>query len=113
MKGHVRERGKGHWYAVLDTRDPTTGERKRKWHSLPDCKGKRDAQTACSKLITEMKDGSYIEPSKLTLAQFFERWLAHVAPNVSPRTHERYGDLLNKNLAPLLGAKLLSKLQPI
>ena len=34
----------------------------------------------------------------------------HIKPNVSPKTHERYGDLLNKNLAPLLGAKILSKL---
>jgi integrase len=60
-----------------------------------------------------MKGGSYVEPSKLTLAQFFERWLKHIKPNVSPRTHERYGDLLTKNLAPVLGAKLLSKLQPV
>jgi hypothetical protein len=28
------------------------------------------------------------------LSQFFERWLMHIKPNVSPRTHERYGDLL-------------------
>ena len=60
-----------------------------------------------------MKAGSYVEPSKTTLAQFFDRWLKHIKPNVSPRTHERYSDLLNKNLAPLLGAKILSKLQPI
>jgi hypothetical protein len=24
MKGHVRERGKGRWYAVLETHDPIT-----------------------------------------------------------------------------------------
>jgi hypothetical protein len=54
--------GKGRWYAVLDTRGAVTGERKRKWVSSQDCKGKRDAQTACSKLITEMKAGSYVEP---------------------------------------------------
>lgn len=113
MKGHVRERGKGNWYAVIETRDPATGKRKRKWVSLPDCKGKRDAQTACSKLITERNGGAYVEPSKTTLAQFFDRWLTHIKPNVSARTHERYSDLLNKNLAPLLGAKTLSKLQAI
>jgi integrase len=113
MKGHVRERGKGRWYAVLETRDPVTGERKRKWVTLPDCKGKRDAQTVCSKLLTEMKAGSYVEPSKLTLAEFFERWLKHIKPNVSPRTHERYEQIAKKNIAPLLGATLLTRLQPI
>ena len=113
MKGHVTEQGKGNWYAVVDIRDPATGKRKRKWHSLPGCKGKREAQERCAKIISEMRDGSFVEPSKLTLSQFFERWLTHIKPNVSPRTHERYSDLLKKNLAPFLGAKLLSKLQPI
>jgi integrase len=111
MKGHLVERSPGHWAIILDQRDPRTGKRKRKWHSF---KGtKRQAQSECSRLITEMGNGEYVEPSKVTLAQFFERWLAHIKPNVTPKTHERYGDLLNKNLAPLLGAKILSKLQPI
>ncbi|MBP1297582.1 site-specific integrase [Bradyrhizobium elkanii] len=111
MKGHIRERSPGHWAIVLEQRDPATGKRKRKWHSF---KGtKRQAQDECARLITEVKAGDYIEPSKLTLAEFFDRWLKHIKPNVSKRTHERYSDLLTKNLAPLLGAKILSKLQPI
>jgi hypothetical protein len=43
MRGHIRQRGEGHWYAVIDIRDPVTGTRRRKWISLPDCKGKREA----------------------------------------------------------------------
>lgn len=113
MKGHVRERGKGRWYAVIETRDNATGKRKRKWISLPDCKGKRDAQTACSRLITDMDAGQHVEPSKTTLAQFLDRWLKHIKPNVSPRTHERYEQIALKNITPLIGAKILSKLQPI
>jgi integrase len=60
-----------------------------------------------------MNSGAYVEPSKLTLSQFFERWLRHIKPNVAPRTHERYEQIATKNLAPMIGAKLLSKLQPI
>lgn len=111
MKGHVTLQGQV-WYAVLDTRD-AAGERKRKWHKLPNAKGKRDAQTQCAKLITDTESGAHIEPSKLTVAQFFDRWLKHVRPNVSPRTHERYTQIALKNIAPLIGGKLLSKLQPI
>jgi integrase len=121
MKGHVTEQGKGNWYAVIETygdvRNRKTGKiapgRKRKWIKLPGCKGLREAQTACAKLITEMEAGTLPEPSKLTLAQFFERWLKHIKPNVSPRTHERYEQIATKNIVPLIGAKLLSKLQPI
>jgi integrase len=111
MKGHIKERSPGHWAIVLSQTDPATGKRKLKWHSF---KGtKRQAQIECSRLISEMQDGSYIAPTKLTLSHFFERWLKHIKPNVSPRTHERYEQIATKNIAPLLGAKVLSKLQPI
>ena len=111
MSGHVTLQGKV-WYAIVETRDGNN-KRKQKWHSLPGCKGKREAQAACGKLIAEMSSGAYVEPSKLTLSQFFERWLKHIKPNVSPRTHERYEQIATKNLAPMIGGKLLSKLQPI
>ena len=54
MKGHVRERGKSNWYAVLSMRDSQTGKRKVKFVSLPDCKGKREAQEKCSDIIRAM-----------------------------------------------------------
>lgn len=111
MKGCIKERSPGHYAIILDQRDPATGKRKRKWHSF---KGtKRAAQLECARLISEMTDGGYVEPSKLTLAQFFDRWLKHIKANVSPRTHERYEQIATKNICPLLGAKLITKLQPI
>ncbi|HZR88413.1 MAG TPA: tyrosine-type recombinase/integrase [Bradyrhizobium sp.] len=110
MKGHIRERSPGHWAIILDLYD-AAGNRRRKWHSY---KGtKRGAQKECARLITEMEDGEYVEPSNGTLAEFLERWLKHIKPNVSPRTHERYEQIAKKNIVPLLGAKPLSKLQPI
>ena len=109
MKGHLKERSPGHWSIVLSVNEG--GKRKLKWHSY---KGnKRSAQIECARLISEMQNGSYVAPTKLTLVQFFEKWLLHIEPNVSPRTHERYSQLLRKNLAPVIGGKLLSKLQPI
>jgi hypothetical protein len=111
MKGHIRERSPGHFAIILEHRDAATGKRKRKWHSF---KGtKRQAQVECARLISEMNGGSYVDPSKVTVLQFLDRWLKHTKPNVTPKTHERSSDLLNKNIAPLLGAKILSKLQPI
>ena len=56
MKGHVRERGKGNWYAVLSVRDPQTGKRKVQWRSLPGCKGRREAQQECARILVEMGD---------------------------------------------------------
>src|SRR5438552_15994973 len=114
MKGHVRERGQGNWYAVVDVRDPSTGRRKRKWHSLKErgVTGKRGAQIECAKLISELQAGTYLEPSKTSVAQFLEHWLADIKPRVSPRTHERYVELATKSIAPLLGAVVLTRLKP-
>ena len=110
MKGHIRERSPGHWALVLDVRDPETGKRKRKWHSFRGTK--REAQTECSRLVTEFMQGSYIEPSKTTLAMFLDKWLEQIEPTVAPRTHERYREIAKKNLVPLLGQIALTKLRP-
>jgi integrase len=113
MKGHLRERpvGSGNWSIVLDVgeRDPRTGKKKRKWHSFRGTK--REAQRECARLVTEIDEGKYIEPSKMTVADYFEKWLKHVRPQVSPKSHERYCELLRKNLEPLIGTKTLSKLR--
>jgi len=58
MKGHVRERGKGNWYAVLSTRDQQTGKRKVKFISLPDARGKREAQQALAHILAELDSGT-------------------------------------------------------
>ena len=75
MKGHIRERSPGHWAIILDAVDPATGMRKRKWHSFEGTR--RQAQVECARLISERSSGTYLEPSKLTLAQFFDHWLGH------------------------------------
>jgi integrase len=111
MKGHIRERSLGHWAIVLDIRDPATGKRKRRWHAFAG--NKRQADDECARLITEMRGGTYLDPSKLTVAAFLERWLEHIKTQVSPRTVERYTEIARKNLAPLLGAVKLTKLQPM
>jgi len=99
MKGHIRERGKGNWYAVIDRADPTTGKRKRKWQRLK-AKGKREAQIECARLISAVDRGTYIDAKKTTLREFLDVWLAHIKPNVSPRSHQRYEELALKKRRP-------------
>lgn len=111
MRGSIRERSPGRWAVILDLRDPETGKRKRKWHSFAGTK--REAQKECARLITEMEGGSYLEPSKTTVADLLGRWLDHAKAQVSPRTHERYTEIVRKNIIPALGAVLLTKLRPM
>jgi integrase len=110
MKGHLRERSPGHWAIVIDVRDPAAGKRKQRWHSF---KGtKREAQRECARLISELDKGTAVEPSRMTVAAFLERWIEHMEGQVSPRSHERYAEIARNNLVPLLGGLVLTKLRP-
>src|SRR4051794_22456930 len=101
MKGHIKERSPGHWAIILDVPDPATGKRKRKWHSFRG--GKREAEIEKARLITELKGGLYIDKSKITVAEYLARWLAHMTTQVTPRTVECYGETLNNLVIPIIG----------
>jgi integrase len=111
MKGHIRERSPGHWAIVIDAQDPKTGKRRRKWHSF---KGtKREAQVECARLIGEHKAGRInLALTRITVSEFLLRWLDHMQAQLTPRSHERYSEIVTKNISPLIGHLALGKLQP-
>jgi integrase len=109
MKGHIRERSPGRWAIVIDTRD-AAGKRKRKWHSYTG--NKRGAQIEAARLISEATRGTSLDPAKVTLREYLERWLAHMATQVSPRSVENYRQIVEVNINPALGTTLLGKLKP-
>lgn len=109
MKGHLHERSPGTWAIVLDLPDDGSGKRRRKWHTF---KGtKRQAETEKARLIASISGGNYVEPTKQTLAEFLDEWLAFITPSVSPKTHERYTEICKKTIAPQIGSVVLSKLK--
>lgn len=78
--------------------------------SLSICQS-REAEEECARLIAAMKNGTYVEPTKQTVTEFFDEWLAFVKPSVAPKTHERYSEILQKGVAPLLRDVTLAKLK--
>jgi integrase len=111
MKGHIKERSPGHWAIILDIKKD--GARKRKWHSF---KGtKREAQVECARLVAAMDEGSYVEKNKLTVGQFLNDRLTawEAAKRVTPKSVERYRELIDNQIIPHLGEKLLQSLKPI
>ncbi|HZO56004.1 MAG TPA: hypothetical protein VFB63_25060 [Bryobacteraceae bacterium] len=111
MKGHIRQRGKQSWELKFDAgRDPATGKRKIQYHAFRG--NKRAAQVKLAELIASVGQGSYVEPSKATVADFVrarvDQWEA--AGNISARTAQRYRQLVENQIAPHIGAKPLQKL---
>jgi integrase len=110
MKGHLRERSPGHWAIILDVRDPATGKRKRRWHSFTGTK--RQAQVKKAELIAALSQGSYVERSKVTVADFvrarIDQWES--AATISARTAQRYRQLTDNQIATHIGTKPVQKL---
>lgn len=112
MKGHVRKRGRK-WCFVLDVgQDPTTGKRKQKWFS--GFKTKKDAEKAMAKTIHELDQGTYVEPKKITLAEYLPEWLDnHGKHNLKPTTYATYSCFIKNHIIPSLGSLTLNQLQPL
>lgn len=112
MRGHIAKRGKDSYTIVLNLgRDPETGKRKQQWISV---KGtKKDAEKRLADLLHQIDAGIFLRPSKITLAEFLDRWLKdYVHPNMSPRTAECYEHIVRTHLIPSLGQLPLSQLRP-
>ncbi len=93
-------------------RDPVTGKKKDKWQTFNGTL--REAKTERGRLISEHKGGTYVEPSRLTVAEYLESWLVDQARQaVSVKTFERYAEIVRKHLIPALGTHRLTKLAPV
>lgn len=112
MTGHIRKRGAKSWELKFDLgTDPLTGERRIRYHSF---KGsKRHAELELARLVTAASTGDYIDPSKITLGEFLDRWEAWAATQVSAKTLERYKELAKHHVRPHLGAAGVQKLKAV
>ncbi|MEW6045890.1 MAG: tyrosine-type recombinase/integrase [Bacillota bacterium] len=113
MRGHIRKRAKDSWSVVVELpRDPETGRRRQKWVTV---KGtKRDAERVLAEMVAEIERGTYVEPSKLTVAEYLDMWLRDCASaSVRPTTLEGYEVMVRRHLMPELGDILLPRLTPL
>jgi integrase len=109
-QGHIRPQGEGSWQLKFDLgRDPVTGKRKSKFVTFRD--NKRQAQAELTRLLAQRDAGSYVDPTKMTLAEYLNHWLAaDVERRVGKRTAARYREIVERNIMPRLGHIPLRKL---
>jgi len=74
-----------------------------------------DAKKELRHLIKSGDVGEHVEPDKITVTQWIDRWIEAGAPGrkkkkVGQRTLERYEELLRVHIKPKLGARPLQKL---
>jgi integrase len=114
MKGHLQQRGKNSWRLKFDAgRDEKTGKRKTQFHTFRGTK--RQAQVKLAELIASVAQSKYVEPNKVSVAEWVrgrvDVWES--TGEISARTAQRYRQLVENQIVPHIGEKLLQKLRPL
>ena len=119
MQGHIHKRTRkdrhgretARWYVVLDLGFGQDGRRRQRWHG--GFRTRRDAEAARAQLVTDLNNGGYVAPGRITLAEWIrDSWLPMTEPRVEPSTFYSYKRNLELHVLPVLGRKPLQQLTP-
>lgn len=119
MPGYIEKRGEDSYRLVVSSGYGTGGKRKKytktiKVNGKTEPERKRKCEKELAKFIAKIESNSFIEPSKLTLKEFTEKWLKDYAEkNLAPKTIFRYKQMLDSRIFPALGHIKIIKLKPI
>ncbi len=113
MRGSIQKKG-GQYYIILDLgQDPKTHRRKQKWVAT-NSNRKKTAEAMLEEIIRKANGNTYVEPSKLTLKEYLEKWLESYAKNsVRSSTYDSYSWAIKKHLIPTIGHYKLEQLRPL
>jgi integrase len=90
--------------------DPVTG--KRRWATATVRGSRKDAERELTRRLRTVDTGEHPEPSKMSVADWLSLWLASTKIEVSPKTHERYAEIVRCYLVPGIGGLALQRLAP-
>jgi integrase len=108
-RGHIRQRGKNSFELKYDIVS-ADGQRQTRYKSI---KGtRRDAQAELTRLLATVDDGSHVDANKLTVAVHVRARLAQwqAMGVIGAKTAERYAGLIEQQIIPHLGGKLIQRL---
>jgi integrase len=87
---------------------------KRNYHNRTIDGSMREAQSYLTRKLRERDLGRDIEGAKITLNEYFDRWLeTAVGPRVRPKTFQDYRGMLQRYVRPVLGERVLAALRPL
>jgi len=107
MRGHMRQRGDVWELRVYVGRDPVTGRKKTLTRTFRG--GKREAEEALSRLVTEAAGGGHAAQDA-TVGNLIDQWFEMAKPDLSPTTIRGYRRAIDSYIIPALGKVPLARL---
>lgn len=111
-EGTIFQRPNGTWAAQITVgRDPATGKLKRLTFSG---KTRKEVQEKLTAALAQMQQGIFVEPSKVTVAEWLDTWLNEYKkpPKIRPTTWQSYEMYIRVHIKPAIGQIPLRQLQP-
>ena len=109
--GTIRKRVDGRWEGIYSAGyDQQTGKLIRK--SIYG-KNQKEVRQKLSKVTTEIDEGLYLEPAKMTLSDWMDLWYKEYTFDKKYSTLKGYKAQINKHIRPGIGKYNLSQLNPM
>jgi integrase len=105
--GSVKKDASGRWFFIVDLTPPGGKRRQVRRRGFAT---KAEALDELDNVKDKVRTGTYVEPSKQTLAEFLTEWLETVKPTLRPSTHYSYSRNLRLHVFPRIGDTVLQAL---
>lgn len=110
-RGTIQSRSPGSfWIRYSLGRDRVTG--KRRWATATVRGSRKDAERELTRRLRTVDTGEHVDPQRMTVADWLNLWLASTKIEVSPKSHERYAEIVRCYLVPGIGGLALQRLTP-
>jgi integrase len=113
MRGRVFQRTKGRgkpWSYAVDL--PPRGDGRRHQRLKGGFRTKAEAERALADLLVSIDQGTAVDPSRQTLGEYLDDWLAAASPSLRPSTAELYAAAIKNWIVPRIGGLPLQKVAP-
>src|SRR5688500_15951094 len=100
MRGNITKRGRSSWRLKCNiARDPRTRKQATRFNTYRGTK--KEAEAELTRLINGANLGNYVDPSAITVSEFFERWDRDWASiKLGPKSLERYRSIISAHIRP-------------
>ncbi|MGI6286676.1 site-specific integrase [Neomoorella humiferrea] len=108
-EGTISQRKDGTWCAAITAGRKEDGKLKRVFFYG---KTREEVAQKLTKALADIQQGTYVEPSKLTVGEWLDTWLKDYArPHIRPSTWQNYEMIIRVHIKPAIGGLQLKQLQ--
>jgi hypothetical protein len=110
-RGTIKSRSPGSYRIRYSLgRDPVTG--KRRFGTATVRGTRKQAERELVRLLRSVDTGEHVDPNRMTVGDWLSAWVSAVKAEVSPKTHERYAEIVRCYLIPAFGQIGLQRFTP-